>query len=120
MSGNVRTIFAEHLSYLLTYKGKTQLDMARDLNVATGTVSSWVNGQKFPRADMIVRIADYLGVRMSTLIEKNGLKDYLRQQDDHKLLAAYHSADPSIRAAVRKLLDLPEKGVSEQPTIQLI
>lgn len=107
MATNVREIFSSHLGYLLARSGKTQIDMARVLNVATGTVSSWANGQKFPRADMIERIADYLGVRMSTLIEENGLDEYLKEESDRQLLEAYRAADPAIRAAVRKLLDLP-------------
>ena len=53
MNSNVREIFSSHLGYLLAYSGKSQNDVARDLGVATGTVSSWVNGQKFPRADMV-------------------------------------------------------------------
>lgn len=116
MDANVRDIFASHLLYLLEHQGKTQIDMARDLNVATGTVSSWVNGKKFPRVDVMQRIADYLGVRMSTLVEENGLEVLLQEEDDHRILSAYHAADPSLQAAVRKLLDLPDfekKGISQ-------
>jgi len=108
MDANVREIFANHLLYLLERQGKTQIDMARDLDVATGTVSSWVNGKKFPRVDVMQRIADYLNVRMSTLVEENGLAAYLQEEDDRLILDAYHAADPSLQAAVRKLLDLPE------------
>ena len=115
MAANVRDIFSSHLGFLLSRSGKSQMDMARDLNVATGTVSSWVNGKKFPRADVMERIADYLGVRMTTLIEENGLDVFLQEEDDRRILAAYHAADPALQAAVRKLLDLPDvekKGVS--------
>lgn len=108
MDRKVRDIFANHLLYLLEHQGKSQIDMSRDLGVSTGTVSSWVNGQKFPRADAIERIAFYLGCRMSTLLEENGLEVYLKDEDDGMLLSAYHAADPAIQAAVRKLLDLPE------------
>lgn len=108
MNTNVRDIFANHLLYLLEHQGKSQTDMARDLGVATGTVSSWVNGQKFPRADAIERIAFYFGCRMSTLLEENGLEVYLKEEEDGQLLAAYHAADPALQAAVRKLLDIPE------------
>ncbi len=109
MNSNVREIFYSHLGYLLAYSGKSQNDVARDLGVATGTVSSWVNGQKFPRADMVQKLSDYLGVRMSVLMEENGLDAFLREESDRELLNAYHAADPSIRSAVRKLLDLPSE-----------
>ncbi len=119
MASNVRDIFSSHLRYLLDHKGKSQIDMARDLGVATGTVSSWVNGQKFPRADTIERISIYLGVRMSTLVEEGGLDSFLREEDDSHLLYAFHSADPSIQAAIRKLLDLadPKEKNSESPAM---
>lgn len=113
MSDNVREIFAQRLSYLLEKKGKSQLDMARELDVATGTVSSWVNGQKFPRVDALERIADYLGVRLSTLTDENGLAKYIEEEKDRILIAAYHAADPAIQASVRKLLDIPETKESE-------
>lgn len=109
MDEKARKIFPSRFRFLLERKGKSQIDVCRDLDVATGTVSSWINGQKLPRVDVMQRLADYLGVRMSTLLEDDGLSVFLREEDDRALLAAFHAADPAIQAAVRKLLDLPEK-----------
>ena len=118
MNESVRQIFSSHLRYLLARKGKTQADIARVLNVSTATVSGWCNGAKFPRADMIDRLADYLGVRMSVLVEESGLEVLSREEENRLLLDAYHAADPSIQAAVRKLLDIPEqKKADEQSAI---
>lgn len=110
MDESIRKIFPSRFRFFLERKGKTQIDISRDLDVATGTVSSWANGQKLPRVDVMQRLADYFGVRVSTLLEEDGLDVYLREEDDRAFLAAYHAADPSIQAAVRKLLDIPEKS----------
>ena len=112
MEEKVRKTFPAHFRFLLERKGKTQNDVCRDLEVAVGTVSSWINGQKLPRVDVMQRLADYLGVRMSTLLEEDGLALFMQEENDRALLNAFHAADPAIQAAVRKLLDLPESKES--------
>ena len=104
MSDNTREIFAKNLSYFLDLRGKSQIDVSRDLDVATGTVSSWVNGAKFPRVDKIQALADYLGVRMSILIEENGIAIFAKEEEERQLLSAYRAADPKIRAAALRML----------------
>ena len=64
------------LSKNLERKGKTQTDMAKDLNLKESTVSSWVNAVKYPRRDKIELLADYFGVMPSDITE-----DKSTQQD---------------------------------------
>ena len=106
MSDNAREIFSRNLSYLLDRLGKSQIDVARELDVATGTVSSWVNGQKFPRIDKLQHLAGFLGVRMSILTEEEGLTIYAKEEEEQKLIDAWRTADDGIKSAVRKLLDI--------------
>ena len=110
MSDNAREVFARNFSYLLEKRGKSQIDVARDLDVATGTVSSWANGQKYPRIDKVQRLADYLGVRMSILVEENGVEVFNREEEESRLLAAYRAASPDIREAA---LDILEKSAAK-------
>jgi len=42
-------------------KGKTQEDVARDLGVAQGLISSWCNGERLPRAENMQKIIKYTG-----------------------------------------------------------
>lgn len=71
-----KNILSRNLKNLLERKGKTQTDMAKDLNLKESTVSSWVNAVKYPRRDKIELLADYFGVMPSDITE-----DKSTQQD---------------------------------------
>lgn len=86
MPEDARRIFANHLNILLERRGINQIDIARELDVTTATVSNWCNGVKYPRIDVMQRLADYLKVNLSALISEDGLKDL----DDLERLEALH------------------------------
>lgn len=65
-----RKILASNIDRLLKENRKTQTDMARDLELAETTVSSWLNGKRYPRIDKIQMMADYFGVRRSDITEE--------------------------------------------------
>lgn len=111
MPDDARAVFAKNLSFLLDQRGKTQIDISRELEVATGTVSSWVNGLKYPRIDKMQRLADYLGVRMSILVEENGIDVFKREEDENRLLTAYRSASREARGYA---MDILEKSAAER------
>ena len=71
-----KNILSKNLKNLLERKGKTQTDMAKDLNLKESTVSSWINAVKYPRRDKIELLADYFGVMPSDITE-----DKSTQQD---------------------------------------
>lgn len=79
MPEDVKQIFVENLNYLLNLRGKTQADIAHNLDVSTATASDWCNGKKYPRIDKMQKLADYLGVGLSALITADGLKDINNQ-----------------------------------------
>lgn len=66
---NQREILAENIRKLLLRKDRTQTDMARDLDLAETTVSSWLNAKKYPRIDKIQMMADYFNVPRSRITE---------------------------------------------------
>lgn len=105
MPDNARSIFSQNLSFLLDRLGKSQIDVARELDVATGTVSSWVNGLKYPRIDKMQQLADYLGVSLSILIEEEGIETYKREAEEERLLSAYRSADQAAREYALMILE---------------
>lgn len=69
-----RKIFSKNLNYYMQINGKIQDDLVKDLGLKSSTISSWCNGQKLPRMDKIVMLADYFGIHFSKLIEER--KDY--------------------------------------------
>jgi len=86
MPTNAREIFTKRLVMLMERRGITQADIARELGVATGTVSMWFNGARYPRIDTMQRLADYLGVTLEVLTTENGLSDL----EDADRLEALH------------------------------
>ena len=46
-----KTTLSNNIKNLLHKKGKSQTDMAKELNLNESTVSSWVNGAKYPGRD---------------------------------------------------------------------
>lgn len=66
-----RKILSDNIRRLLHAKGKTQTDMARDLNLSETTVSSWMKGDRYPRLDKIQLMADYFGVLRSAITEED-------------------------------------------------
>lgn len=66
-----RDIFASNLRRILTMRGKTQSDIASDLEITSSTVSDWANAKKYPRVDKMQTLADYLGVAISDLREEH-------------------------------------------------
>ena len=68
-----RKIFANNLNYYMQVNNKIQDDLVKDLGLKTSTISSWCNGQKLPRMDKIVLLADYFGIHFSKLININNL-----------------------------------------------
>jgi len=106
---DTRTIFAKNLSRLLEERGVEQQTVASDLNVSTSIVSAWVLGRRFPRADIMQKLAAYFHVTVSDLVDlpqeaQNGdlsaLRERLRRQPGMRVLF-----DASDNATEQDLLD---------------
>lgn len=59
--------FEGRLAGLMESRGLTKAETARVLNVSNAHIANWLNGQ-LPRADQVLNIARYFGVRMEWLL----------------------------------------------------
>ena len=59
----------EQIKALRKAKGMSQEELAVQLHVVRQTVSKWENGLSVPDADVVLRIAEVLGVSVSQLLE---------------------------------------------------
>ena len=66
-------IFGERVKSALKEAGKTQKELARELNVQPSTMCEWLNDHNEPPMQTIVDIAISLGVSTDYLL---GLKDF--------------------------------------------
>ncbi len=64
-----KNIFADNLRWYMEEARKTRRDICNALGISYFTVSSWVNGTKYPRMDKVEMLAQYFGISKSDLIE---------------------------------------------------
>lgn len=64
-----KKIFADNLKFYLRYKGVTQTDVCKTLNIKPTTFSDWMNEKTYPRIDKIEMLANYFGIMKADLIE---------------------------------------------------
>ena len=67
---NQKKIFSENLNKLLQDREKSQLEVAKDIDVAPQTFNSGVKGVAIPRMGKVQRLADYFHVEKSTLLDE--------------------------------------------------
>ena len=65
-----RNIFAENLQKYMEENNVSRKDLSEALKISYYTVTSWVNGSKYPRMDKVEMIANYFGIQKSDLIEE--------------------------------------------------
>lgn len=65
----LKETFSTNLQFYLDLNNKSQMDLCRDLNFTSSTVSDWINAKKYPRMDKVQILADYFHIRKSDLIE---------------------------------------------------
>jgi repressor LexA len=65
-----KEIFSRNLRYQMDLNQKTRQDICVALGISYFTVTSWVNGSKYPRMDKVEMLAKYFGCKKSDLIEE--------------------------------------------------
>lgn len=75
MPDNAREIFVRNLNELMERRDISQADIIRELGVTSAAVSNWCTGKKYPRIDIMQKLADMLGVGLSDLISENGMQN---------------------------------------------
>lgn len=89
-----RRIFSENLRKYIGRSGKTQKDIAIDLDVNPPTFSMWVKGKAMPSVSVIRKIADYFGVGITDLVDdKAGKKGAVYYLDPETAEAAQQMHD---------------------------
>ncbi len=74
-----REIFKSNLNELMRTTKVKQIDIAKYAEVSYQTVSSWVCGRGYPRAEAMEKLCKFFGIRQSDLTEE---KDPSESQED--------------------------------------
>ena len=65
-----KKVFAENLRRVLDAKGVSQQQLAEAVGVSDASVSFWLSASRYPTPGKVQKIADYLGVRKTQLIDR--------------------------------------------------
>ena len=82
-----REIFQSNLVELMRLTKAKQVDIAHYAEVSYQTVSAWVCGRGYPRADAMEKLCKFFGVRQSALTEPHNPQ----QLHEDKLLLLFRS-----------------------------
>ena len=97
--------------------GLTLEEVGKACGVGKSTVRKWENGMiKNMGRDKIALIAKKLDLPAVCFVPFDSSPDEL-SSDERLLVIAYRKADSGTQASVRKLLDIPEKKISEPSAI---
>ena len=67
---DTREIFKSNLNHYIDLSGKSKKVISEEMNIPYTTLVDWANGNKFPRADGIERLANYFKILKSNLLEE--------------------------------------------------
>lgn len=73
-----REVFGKNFRYYMDLNGKTQKDLITDLGVTRSAISSWYNGRRIPRPEVLDALCNYFKIERSDLTEE------LKERDDKK------------------------------------
>ena len=65
-----RNVFSLNLKYQMEVNNKSRQEVSTALGISYFTITSWVNGSKYPRMDKVEKLAQYFGCKKSDLIEE--------------------------------------------------
>ena len=74
-----RRIFGKNLSYYVSLTGKSQKDVAKDLDVNYTTFNMWCLGKSMPTMGKVQSIADYFHIKNTDLIDDHDTNELLYQ-----------------------------------------
>ena len=83
-----REIFQTNLKELMRTTKVKQIDIARYAEVSYQTVSSWVCGRGYPRAEAMEKLCKFFGIRQSALTEEQ------KETDEDHLLLLFRALPP--------------------------
>ena len=100
-------IIAKNLKRIAYEHHKTQADIARDLKLKQGTVSSWMVGTRIPRMDKIDLLCNYFNCSRTELMEDDPSTYKITvSKEEREILALIRSLSESGQAAAISYLSI--------------
>lgn len=97
----------ERIKLLRTEKGYDQQNLCAYLNIEQSTLSNYENDRRIPKAELIVKLANYFNVSTDYLLGKTDLKNY-----DHYKPILTERDEKDILKDLEKMMDDLDSGQS--------
>ncbi len=94
--------FALRIKELREERGLSQVRLARELNVGTGSVGMWESAGEIPPVKKLLVIADYFGVTLDYLVGRSEKRTFMPESDP--FFEEYRALSPEKKALLRSLL----------------
>ena len=104
-------IFVKRMDKLLSNRNETRVDLSKNVNVTTQTISHWSTRGTIPAADIALKIADYLNVSLEYLLYGT---EKTFSNDELNLISRYRDFTPEQKTTVKAVFDSFEKQNSEK------
>ena len=111
MTEDYRNIFSKRLQYYMSLNELTQADMCNKLGFTKSAVSTWVNGTRVPRPEVIDKLANFFGIKRSDLLEykSEGNSDAI-SIEGQKILLEYNN-NSNIKNLFDKAITLSDQDI---------
>ena len=114
-----RDIFSRNLRHQMELHNRSRQDISDALGISYFTITSWVNGSKYPRMNKVEQLAKYFGILISDLVEEKVTEEkekdndilaniIVRMRTDEKfssVVESIYNMEPSKLDAVSQMLE---------------
>lgn len=88
-----RDIFGKNFRYYMEINNKEQKDLINDLGVTRSAISSWYNGRRIPRPEILDALCKYFKIERSDLTEERKEDKPAISLDGIRIIEAYNTKD---------------------------
>lgn len=100
-------VIAKNLKRLAYDHGKSQVEIARDLQINPATLSSWMTGTRTPKMPKIDMLCKYFGCQREDIMEPYVPKELPSLSSEEMAVAlAYREASKERKESIKLLLGL--------------
>lgn len=109
----IRQTIIDNIKAVCKVKKIKNVDIAAFMGVSAGSVSNWFKGTNFLDVENLYKLCQYLGVSLDQIFGVAPIVFGALNPEENDIVISYRKADTGTKAAVRKLLDVPDKKDGE-------
>lgn len=98
-------MFADRIKELRKRKKLTQMEFAKQFNVATGTIGMWETGKREPSSNTLIKIAEFFNVSVDYLLGKEEKTPTIDEQMNDIEFALYGEVKDLTDEQKQEILD---------------